>query len=51
MSDTEKLAAIEAYIRRYRYRKDFGYSDGRNVYVEQMLILLDKSDPKEGDHA
>ena len=47
MSDTEKLEAIEAYIRRYRYRKDFGYKDGSNTYVDQMLKILDKSDPIE----
>ena len=51
MTDTEKLQALEQYIRRYRYRKDFGYKDGSNSYVDQMLKILDKSDPKENKNA
>lgn len=45
-TDAKKLAEIEAYIRRYRYRHDFGHKDGRNGYVDDMLAILGKSDPK-----
>ena len=43
-SDKLRLANIEVYIRKYRYRKDFGFKDGNNGYVEQMLDILGSKD-------
>ena len=41
MSDKLKLEKVEEYVRRYRYRKDFGCKEhGENGYVDDILNII-----------